>query len=39
VLVNANEIGWGYDKPGTELKATSNAKRSWHFIGNNIMIL
>ena len=21
VLVNASEIGWGYDKPGTELKA------------------
>ncbi len=36
VLVNANEIGWGYDKPGTELKPTTKAKRSWHFIGDNI---
>ncbi len=36
MLVNANEIGWGYDKPGTELKQTSAAKRSWHFVGTNI---
>lgn len=36
VLVNANEIGWGYDKAGTELKPTSAAKRSWHFVGTNI---
>ncbi|HMI78862.1 MAG TPA: M1 family metallopeptidase [Ferruginibacter sp.] len=36
VLVNANEIGWGYDTPGTELKPTSKAKRSWHFVGNNV---
>ena len=36
VLINANEIGWGYDKPGTELKPTTQAKRSWHFVGNNI---
>ncbi len=36
VLVNANEIGWGYDKPGTELKVTPGAKRSWHFVGNNV---
>jgi hypothetical protein len=36
VLVNANEIGWGYDKPGTELKPTVKDKRSWHFVGNNI---
>lgn len=36
VLVNANEIGWGYDKPGTELKPTTNAKRTWHFVGQNI---
>jgi len=36
VLVNANEIGWGYDKPGTELKPTVRDKRSWHFVGNNI---
>ncbi len=36
VLMNANEIGWGYDKPGTELKEISSAKRSWHFVGNNV---
>ena len=36
VLMNAAEIGWGYDKAGTELKATSAAKRSWHFTGNNV---
>ena len=36
LLVNANEIGWGYDKPGTELKNISSPKRSWHFAGKNI---
>ncbi|MEO6819881.1 MAG: M1 family metallopeptidase [Ginsengibacter sp.] len=36
VLVNANEIGWGYDKPGTPLKPISVANRTWHFTGNNI---
>ncbi len=36
LLVNANEIGWGYDKPGTALKTIATAKRSWHFVGNNI---
>jgi len=36
VLVNANEIGWGYDKPGSELKPVSSAKRIWHFLGNNV---
>ncbi|HNU88197.1 MAG TPA: M1 family metallopeptidase [Ferruginibacter sp.] len=36
VLVNANEIGWGYDTPGSELKPTTKDKRSWHFTGTNI---
>ena len=36
VLVNANEIGWGYDRPGTELKPSKKDKRSWHFVGSNI---
>ncbi len=36
VLVNAKEIGWGYDAPGTALKPISKSKRSWHFIGENI---
>ncbi len=36
VLVNASEIGWGYDKPETELKPCLTSKRSWHFKGENI---
>jgi len=36
LLVNASEIGWGYDKAGTALKPTTKDKRSWHFVGNNI---
>lgn len=36
VLMNASEIGWGYDKPGTPLKPTATAKRTWHFKGQNI---
>ncbi|MEP6713170.1 MAG: M1 family metallopeptidase [Ferruginibacter sp.] len=36
VLINAADIGWGYDKPGTELKLTASPKRSWHFAGSNI---
>jgi len=36
VLQNAASIGWGYDKPGTPLKDISSAKRTWHFIGNNV---
>lgn len=36
VLINANEIGWGYDKPGTPLKNSSAAKRTWHFVGKNV---
>ena len=36
VLVNAQEIGWGYDRPGTALKDINRAKRIWHFVGKNI---
>jgi hypothetical protein len=36
VLVNAAEIGWGYDAAGSDLKPTAKAKRSWHFTGSNI---
>lgn len=36
VLLNASEIGWGYDKPGTALKPVATAKRTWHFVGNNV---
>jgi Peptidase family M1 domain len=37
VLLNANEIGWGYDAANTpDLKPTTKDKRSWHFTGSNI---
>ena len=36
VLLNANEIGWGYDKPNSSLKPINSVKRSWHFKGENI---
>lgn len=36
VLVNANEVGWGYDKAGTDLKPIATAKRTWRFVGKNI---
>ena len=36
VLLNATEIGWGYDAPGTELKPTAKDKRTWHFVANNV---
>jgi len=37
VLVNANEIGWGYDAANTpNLKPITFNKRSWHFVGSNI---
>lgn len=37
VLVNANEIGWGYDAQNTaDLKPTTKDKRQWHFVGNNV---
>ncbi|RYY42064.1 MAG: M1 family peptidase, partial [Chitinophagaceae bacterium] len=36
ILMNAAEIGWGYDIPGSELKPTTKAKRTWRFVGNNV---
>jgi hypothetical protein len=37
VLQNANEIGWGYDAANTpNLKPITMAKRSWHFVANNV---
>ena len=36
VLLNAAEIGWGYDEPGTPLKPSATDKRNWHFKGENI---
>jgi len=37
VLVNGNEIGWGYDAGNSaELKDIAKDKRTWHFVGENI---
>ena len=37
VLVNAKEIGWGYDAANSaDLLPTNKEKRSWHFVGENI---
>lgn len=36
VLQNAEQVGWGYDKPGTLLKPISTSLRTWHFIGNDV---
>ncbi len=36
VIQNAADIGWGYDKPGTDLKNSSQPKRIWHFVGENV---
>jgi hypothetical protein len=35
-LANAAEIGWGYDKEGSDLKPTTGAKRTWHFVAHNV---
>lgn len=36
VIQNVQDIHWGYDKAGTELKATEFPNRNWHFIGNKV---
>lgn len=36
VLLNASEIGWGYDKPGTPLKPVASNKRKWRFVAQNV---
>ena len=36
ILMNASEIGWGYDNSGTPLKNINSKKRTWHFVGKNI---
>jgi hypothetical protein len=36
ILMNAAEIGWGYDTTGTPLKSIAAAKRTWHFTANNV---
>ena len=36
ILVNAKEIGWGYDTAGTELKPIAKPKRTWHFTASNV---
>ena len=35
-LVNANEIGWGYDQAGSSLKPCVTPKRKWKFKGSKI---
>lgn len=36
VLQNAAEIGWGYDKEGTELKPAAGPARTWRFKAGNV---
>ncbi len=36
VLTNASEIGWGYDKPGSDLVPLNKDKRTWHFVAKNV---
>ena len=36
VLVNANAIGWGYDKEGTALKDIPGNLRTWKFSAKNV---
>jgi hypothetical protein len=36
VLKNAVDIGWGYDKEGTELKPVSGQTRTWKFSAQNL---
>jgi hypothetical protein len=36
ILQNAADIGWGYDKPGSDLKTITTQKRIWHFVGKNV---
>jgi len=35
-LVNAAEIGWGYDKDNSDLKPTNSDSRLWRFSGSRI---
>jgi hypothetical protein len=35
-LVNATEVGWGYDQPNSVLKPCATKERKWHFVGKNI---
>ncbi|MFT4062666.1 MAG: M1 family metallopeptidase [Edaphocola sp.] len=36
VLQNAEDIGWGYDLPGTPLKSIPANARTWHFKAENV---
>ncbi|MFZ4057708.1 MAG: M1 family metallopeptidase [Ferruginibacter sp.] len=36
VLQNAQEIGWGYDVPGSALKPITADKRTWRFVASNV---
>lgn len=35
-LMNASEIGWGYDREGTPLKEIAGANRTWKFAAKNV---
>ena len=35
-LLNAESIGWGYDKEGSSLKEITGSQRTWKFSGKNI---
>ncbi len=36
VLQHADEIGWGYDRPGTDLKPVATAERTWRFVAKDV---
>lgn len=35
-LMNGNEIGFGYEKPGTKVKAKSKGKQEWHWKADQV---
>ena len=35
-VVNADQVGFGYEKPGTKIKKIAGDKLSWHFIAPNV---
>jgi len=35
-LVNANEVGFGYEVPGTKLSPVKGSTLTWHYVANNV---
>jgi hypothetical protein len=35
-LVNADQVGYGYEKPGTKLRLPAGDKLTWHFVAPNV---